>query len=447
MKKFFASVGLAAIGASTLNAQFTPSLTPAELAKPWSVAASLRGFYNDNPLTEPNGPAKRSSYGVEVAPLLALNTTMNNTTVNLSYIYDLKWYEQINDETQSSHQFNANVTQLFSERFSMKVIESFVVAQEPSVIDPAISSSPLYTTGDNIHNNGLISATGTLSPDFDAVVSYNNNLYVYQQTFGDVYNLGYVNGAPTGDPIALGPSRSALLDRMEQLASASLRWKAQSDFTLAAGYQYGHIGYTSPEAIIFAGAPGAQTPGNPLNVYSKIRDNDSHYGFVEADKEFTATLSGTVRVGAQYLDYTKVHTSTTSPYVDANLTWTYMSGSYAQAGVRHQHSATDVVGSLPTAGGSPTLDAETTAAYLSINHQITGGFTGGLLGQYQHSAFNGGTVNGQSEDFFIVGLNFAYKFTEYLAGEAGYNWSKLVSDVSGRDYTENEVYIGVRASY
>ena len=93
------------------------------------------------------------------------------------------------------------------------------------------------------------------------------------------------------------------------------------------------------------------------------------------------------------------------------------------------------------------MDAETTAAYLSVNQKITGGFTGGLLGQFQHSAFNGGTVNGQSEDFFILGLNFAYRFNPYLSAETGYNWNKLVSDVSGRDYTRNMVYVGVRATY
>jgi len=435
MKKLIASVGLAAIGASSLNAQFTPSVTPAEMAKPWSLAATLRGFYDDNPLTLPNGPAKRSSYGLEVAPLVALNATMNNTTVNLSYIFDLKWFEQIND-TQTSHQFNMGLTQNFSERYSLKVNDSFVVAQQPTVIDTAITSSPLYTTGDNIHNNGMISFNAVLNQNLDGVLSYNNNLYNYQQTFGDVYNP---------NTAALNPSRSALLDRMEQLATASLRWKAMSDLTLAGGYTYGHTGYTSSEPIIFSPAV-PETLGNPLNTPSNIRDNDSHYVFVEADEQFTGTLNGTIRAGGQYLNYYQVGQNTLGPYVDASLTWTYMAGSYAQGGVKHQHSATDVVGGVPGPNG-PTLDAETTAAYLSVNQQISGGFTGGLLGQFQHSAFNGGTVNGHSEDFFILGLNFAYKFTEYLNAETGYNWYKLVSDISGRDYTENVVYVGLRAAY
>jgi hypothetical protein len=133
--------------------------------------------------------------------------------------------------------------------------------------------------------------------------------------------------------------------------------------------------------------------------------------------------------------------------VEANVTWNYMEGSYAQAGVKHEHSATDVVGLSVGPGAQPVLDSETTAAYLSLSQTITGGLTGGLLGQFQHSAFNGGSLNGQSEDFFIVGLNTAYRFNDYLMAEAGYNWNKLVSDVSGRDYTRNMVYIGVRATY
>jgi len=326
----------------------------------------------------------------------------------------------------------------------MENSDSFVVAQQPGVIDTSITTSPYYASGNNIHNDGNISFTAGLVPKLDLQVSYANNLYAYQQTYGDVYNPTY---NPDGSLRALDPSRSAILDRMEQLATVNLNWKVLNDLTGVLGYSYGNTGYTSPEPIIFAGAPGAQSFGNSSNVLSKVRDSDSHFFFVGADERFLSTLSGSIRVGGEYLDYYKVHTSDTSPYVDANLTWTYMPESFVQAGVKHQHSATDVLGALPTSGGEPVLDAEDTAAYMSINHKISGGFTGGLLGQYQHSVFNGGTVNNQSEDYFIMGLNFGYRFNPYLKAEAGYNWNKLVSDVSGRDFTRNMVYLGVRASY
>jgi hypothetical protein len=84
---------------------------------------------------------------------------------------------------------------------------------------------------------------------------------------------------------------------------------------------------------------------------------------------------------------------------------------------------------------------------MSVNQKIAGSLTGSVLGQYQHSAFNGGSLNGQSEDFFIMGLNLAYRCNSYLSVEGGYNWNKLVSDLSIRDYTRNMVYLGVRATY
>ena len=92
MKKLIASVGLAALGVSTLHAQYSPGPTPAEMAKPWSLGLTLRGFYDDNPLTLPNAAA-RTTYGTEVSPSASLNHTVNNTTCNLSYVYDWRYYE------------------------------------------------------------------------------------------------------------------------------------------------------------------------------------------------------------------------------------------------------------------------------------------------------------------------------------------------------------------
>jgi hypothetical protein len=426
MKKFFASVGFAVLGASTLHAQYAPGLTPQEMAKPWSVAASLRGFYDDNYLTLPNAAA-RSSYGFEVSPSAALNHSVEQTSVSASYVYDLQYYLD-RSTLNSSHQFNARLNHTFSERYNMAASETFVYASEPTVIDPAITSSPLRTSGNNIHNTGMLSGTAELSKQLDLQAIYQNDLYAYQQTYGDVVNPPGGNGP--------NPSRSALLDRMEQVATLNLMWKVQPDLTGVLGYKFSHFGYTSSEPVIF---------GTP-NIYSQIRNYDAHFIFVGLDKDFNAQLHGSIRAGGEYLDYYNAHATDTSPYVDANMTWQYMQDSQAQAGVRHIHSATDVVGAQ-TADGRPVLDSETTAAYLSLNQKISGDLSGSAQGQFQHSLFNGGSVNNQSENFFIAGLNLQYHFSPYLNAEAGYNWNKLVSDLSGRDYTRNVVYIGVRATY
>ena len=206
-----------------------------------------------------------------------------------------------------------------------------------------------------------------------------------------------------------------MLDRMEQLATVNLNWKVLNELTGVLGYSYDHTGFSSPEPIIFGPTATLAMPFTTDSIYSQVRNNDAHFFFVGADEHFTSTLSGSIRAGGEYLDYYNVKATDTSPYVDASLTWVYLPESYLQAGVKHLHSATDVLGALPATTGpnanQPVLDADDTAAYVSVSQKISGGFTGGVLGQYQHSVFNGGTVNDQSEDFFILGLNFSYRFS------------------------------------
>jgi len=97
--------------------------------------------------------------------------------------------------------------------------------------------------------------------------------------------------------------------------------------------------------------------------------------------------------------------------------------------------------------GQPTLDAETTALYAIVSHRITPAFTGSLIGQYQNSTFNGGRNDDDSEDLWLVGVNFEYRFSQHWSADAGYNYDKLSSDISNRGYGRNRVYLGVRATY
>ncbi len=428
MKKLFVTVGLAAIGATSLHAQYAPGVSTSG-SKDWSVGATLRGFYDDNYLTLPKGLAI-SSYGVEVSPSLSFSHSEDQTSYNVSYIYDLRWYDKTSTD-DSAHQLNLGLHQSFSERYSLAVSDTLIIAQQPTVLEPTIISTPLRVQGNNVHNTGTLSGTGELTQELDLKLTYVNNYYAYSQKAGDVYN-------PTGSP--WNPSYSALLDRIEQLASVDLDWKIQPDLTGILGYQYGHTGYTSSEGIVFAGL----TPAEKALAYSKQRNNDSDFVYLGADKDFNSDLHGSVRVGAEYVDYYKAPNKTDSatPYVDASLTYQYAQGSTAQAGIKHLYNATDVVGNAAAA----TLDEQSTACYANVTHRM-GDLTVSGLGQFQYSTFNGGSVSGQNEDFIIVGLNMAYRFTEMLSGEAGYNWNKLVSDLSGRDYTRNQIYIGVRATY
>src|SRR5205807_592111 len=96
MKKIVASVGLVALGASGLQAA-SPSPFNSETSKPWSIAATLRGFYDDNFQSLPDGPlpagVHRDSFGFEVSPSVIFSWPLEETTITLSYLHSLKYYE------------------------------------------------------------------------------------------------------------------------------------------------------------------------------------------------------------------------------------------------------------------------------------------------------------------------------------------------------------------
>src|SRR5258708_2342632 len=93
MKKIVASVGLFAVGASGMDAASAASLT-AEPSKPWSVQATLRGFYDDNVSTVPNGSSKVRSFGFEVSPAFYLNWPLEQTSLSLGYLYSFRYYDK-----------------------------------------------------------------------------------------------------------------------------------------------------------------------------------------------------------------------------------------------------------------------------------------------------------------------------------------------------------------
>ena len=68
MNKITATVGLVALGAASIQAQnLAPGAGTQEATKPWSISASLRGFYDDNYTTSPSQD-ERDSVGFEVSP-------------------------------------------------------------------------------------------------------------------------------------------------------------------------------------------------------------------------------------------------------------------------------------------------------------------------------------------------------------------------------------------
>lgn len=426
-------------------------------SKPWSVSATLRGFYDDNYATASNDSGnKHGSFGMSISPSVAFKFPMDQTTLGFRYTYGASWYQERtrlssdNSAWDQSHNFEGMLSHSFNERFSVDVMDSFVISQEPGLIDATgVNTFPYRTAGDNIRNHGEITFNGALTRQLSFVAGYQNTFYDYENKSP----LGGAN-APGG---IVDTSLSGLLDRMEHEALFNLRWQALPQTVLIGGYNYRQVNYTSDEYVANAGVmlDANNLPVNDLRR-AETRDSRSHIFYGGFDQNFSKDLIFTLRAGVQLTEYPNApanepNDSSTSPWGSVNLTYVYLPGSSVQVGYRYARNQTDVVAPYSDVTtnymNSITSDQETGVLFALINHSFSPKLTGRLTAQWQASTFYGGLYDGKNEDFFDLGGNLTYRFNQHFSGELGYNYSQLTSDIVGRDYDRNYVYLGVTATY
>ena len=204
--------------------------------------------------------------------------------------------------------------------------DSFVVGQEPELIDPN-TSVPTRTDGNNIRNTGTIDLNTTWTRLFSTKLAYQNTFYDYQNS-----------GANTSNFAQDGASLAGELNRIEQLVSLDLQWAITPGTMGFIGGSFGWVNYTGGEPIAYTGSS---------YLYSDSRNSRSYFGYVGAQHSMLANLSFTGKAGFQYTDNYNDPSGSTSvnPYADISLIYTYLPGSYAQLGFTETENATDQVGS------------------------------------------------------------------------------------------------------
>lgn len=426
MKQVLTSAGVLALGAASLCA-LDPEMTRQSTGGPFTLSGTVRGFYDDNIYTSPTDDTRTDSFGYQVIPSVHLNLPFEQTFLSLGYIYTLTWYDKREPRNiDQAHEVSAKFRHQFSPRQQIAVTDSFVFTSEPTIADRSggIITSPVRTESSVYHNYGDIDYTLGLTRTLGLNLGYGNHWYDYNSE-GDF-------------------SRSALLDRFEHLIRADLTYLFTPKLVGVLGYNYGFTTFEGDDLI--AGDDPA-TPGVDESLESDSRDSRTHTAYVGADYDVTAKLRASGRVGAQFTDHYKADQDSANPYVDISLSYRIRSSTSVEAGFRHARNATDV--SRTDASGQPTLDAETSVAYLQFNHQITRKLSASILGQYQYSVFNDGFEDDESEYLWMVGVNLAYTFNRHFSAEAGYNYDQLRSgvDSADRSYDRNRYYIGLTARY
>jgi hypothetical protein len=422
MKRLVTTAGFLALGAASTQAIYAPELTRLETGKPWTVAASLRGFYDSNWATQPDYiPGQKDSWGFEARPYVGLNFPMEQTLVGISYLNSSRFYEARSNGDQDAwdfqHQFDLKFDHQFSPRYRLKVNDSFLYSSYPDVLQGGVVTMPFRSDLTYYRNLAAVTLSGEFTRQMGFSLSYLNTFYDYTDKGPDSY--------------------SARLDRLEHRIPVDLRWQVQPDLVGLIGYQFSLFDYTGGEAI---------SDGLP----SSSRNNQNHALYVGGDYDITAQWRTSLRVGGQYTTYESYSSQDSwAPYLDFALSYFYTVGSHADVGVKHIMAATDV---STAADGMPTLSQEVTAAYLFVSHAFTPKLSGNLLLQYQWGTFQGGLFDEEGEGLMLFSLYGSYRLNQFLSLEAGYNYSWLDSEIQSdgiqlRDYDRSFVYLGVRAHY
>jgi hypothetical protein len=436
MKKLVASVGLVALGASSLQALDTGMVS--DTGRFWSVSAALRGFYDDNINTIPSNTAlpngySRESIGFEVSPAVFLNFPLEQTTIGLSYVYDFKYYENrpVNqtENYDMTHLFNGVVNHAFSERYQISVKDSFAIGQEPDMLRAGNTYNTFQRIpGDNLRNYGAATFSAQITPIFGAEVGYGNTLFNYSA------NEWF--WADTGE---IAASTAGLLNTMDQTIHLDGRVQILPQTIGVLGYQFRMLDYTANQPIagnLFTG---------PI-VMSDIRNVHAHYVYVGADHNFRPDLTGSFRAGASYNDYyNNTDQNNWAPYALVSLRYTYNPGSYVEAGFTYDFTSGNVFSIEPN--GDSTMGAYAASLYGSLHHQITGKLSGSLLLQYQNDLYYGGTFNNDCQEYFLVYVGLEYQITRYFSAHVGYDYDNVWGDIQNQNYDRNRVYVGVTASY
>jgi hypothetical protein len=105
MKKTFISVGLAAVGAASGSALHAQSMESGATPKMWNVAATLRGFYDDNYAVANN---KKGSFGFEFTPTVSANVDLKKTDIGIRYAFGMYYYLEFQKQYLKVLYWNVN---------------------------------------------------------------------------------------------------------------------------------------------------------------------------------------------------------------------------------------------------------------------------------------------------------------------------------------------------
>jgi hypothetical protein len=153
-----------------------------------------------------------------------------------------------------SDQLDLWVDHAFTERWHAKVMDTFVVAQEPELLNPSGSAVtlPIRVTGDNIVNTANINLNTDWTRQFSTSLTYQNSVFDYQNSGENQQEVfDYYYGLPYNGSTAQGSSLAGLLNRVDQSISLDLQWRFSEETMAFFGGSFELVNYIGNEPIAY----------------------------------------------------------------------------------------------------------------------------------------------------------------------------------------------------
>ena len=370
-----------------------------DLKRFFTVTLDVREEYNDNIYTASNGPTKIGSFEEIISPSILFSYPMENSTFDARYTFGFTYYNRHlpNEAYDQDHDVVLRYNHAFSDRFNFDLRDDGGYHVDPSLLDSLGATGREGGYYSNIFT-GEFNAQWT--PLFGTVTSYSNNFITYENsTIGDDQNSD------------------------ENTISQDFRFAFWPTVTAAAGVIYDNISYLDSD-----------------------RGFTNYTGNVGLDWQALPSLSLGFRVGGSVAEINQGGGATVDPYASANVNWQLGERSRLIASYVHTVTPTD----LYFAQGE-TSDRFTANFLYNITSDITTHFEGiyshnDISSEFLTSADSSGNSS-STEDVISFDTGVTYHYDQYLDFEAGYIFSDISSQYSFEDYTQNQIYIGVRGTY
>ena len=373
--------------------QSQPGFDAANSTKFYTISASLREEYDDNIYTTKSN--KTGSAVTEFSPSILVDFPMTDSLFEGRYTFGIDYYEaRRGDPNDYTNELLLRYLHHFSNRFSLDVSDQGGYFTQPDLLNGV--GSP-YQSGEYFTNSLTADFEAQWTPLLGTSTTYTNTtIYYTESQIGNTQNYD------------------------ENQLSHDFLISILPKYNLTAGFIFDDVDYF-------------------------VADRGYTNSTLDVGVNWQALPSVTlaVRGGGSYETTTNDGTSdSVSPYASVSLDWQLGKRSRLDFNYVHTIEPTDVY----NAAGQESDRFTTEFSYdvtARINTHANVNFT---YSQYGGSQLQSGA---SSFDEYVLGLDLgaSYKISDNFSVEAGYDLSDISSQESYRDYTRNQVYIGVRGTY